>query len=39
MTQAVEEAYANGALGANVFGSGKRIDVVLHRGRGRVHLR
>jgi NADH-quinone oxidoreductase subunit F len=30
----VEEAYANGALGANVFGSGKRIDIVLHRGAG-----
>jgi NADH-quinone oxidoreductase subunit F len=34
MTKAVEEAYANGALGANVFGSGKRIDIVLHRGAG-----
>ena len=31
---AVEEAYANGALGDNVFGSGKRIDMVLHRGAG-----
>jgi NADH-quinone oxidoreductase subunit F len=30
----VEEAYANGALGANAFGSGTRIDVVLHRGAG-----
>jgi NADH-quinone oxidoreductase subunit F len=34
MTQAVEEAYRNGALGENVFGSGKRIDIVLHRGAG-----
>src|SRR4029079_13601390 len=34
MTRAVEEAYANGALGANAFGSGTRIDVVLHRGAG-----
>ncbi len=34
MTKAVEEAYANGALGANAFGSGTRIDVVLHRGAG-----
>ena len=34
MTRAVEEAYANGALGANVFGSGKRIEMVLHRGAG-----
>ena len=31
---AVEEAYAKGALGANVFGSGKRIDIVVHRGAG-----
>ncbi len=34
MAAAVEEAYANGALGANVFGTGKRIDMVLHRGAG-----
>jgi NADH-quinone oxidoreductase subunit F len=34
MTAAVEEAYANGALGDNVFGSGKRIDMVLFRGAG-----
>ncbi len=34
MEDAVAEAYANGALGSNVFGSGKRIDVVLHRGAG-----
>jgi len=34
MTAAVEEAYANGALGADAFGSGKRIDMVLHRGAG-----
>ena len=34
MTAAVAEAYARGALGANAFGSGKRIDVVLHRGAG-----
>jgi NADH-quinone oxidoreductase subunit F len=32
--QAVQEAYAAGALGENVFGSGKRIEVVLHRGAG-----
>ena len=30
----MEEAYADGALGANAFGSGKRIDMVLHRGAG-----
>jgi NADH-quinone oxidoreductase subunit F len=34
MSTAVEEAYSNGALGRNVFGSGKRIDIVLHRGAG-----
>ncbi len=34
MSKAVDEAYAGGALGADVFGSGKRIDVVLHRGAG-----
>ncbi len=34
MTAAVEEAYASGALGGNALGSGKRIDVVLHRGAG-----
>jgi NADH-quinone oxidoreductase subunit F len=34
MQQAVTEATAQGALGANVFGTGKRIDVVIHRGAG-----
>ena len=34
MSAAVDEAFANGALGDNVFGSGKRIDMVLHRGAG-----
>ncbi len=34
MEQAVAEAYATGALGANALGSGKRIDMVLHRGAG-----
>jgi NADH-quinone oxidoreductase subunit F len=34
MSAAVEEAYARGALGADVLGSGKRVDVVLHRGAG-----
>jgi NADH-quinone oxidoreductase subunit F len=34
MSAAVEEAFANGALGDNVFGTGKRIDMVLHRGAG-----
>ncbi|HXG45095.1 MAG TPA: NADH-quinone oxidoreductase subunit NuoF [Gemmatimonadales bacterium] len=34
LLEAVAEAYRHGALGANVFGSGKRIDVVVHRGAG-----
>ena len=34
MTAAVEEAYANGALGGDVFGTGKRVEMVLHRGAG-----
>lgn len=31
---AVEEAYAAGILGANAMGSGKRVDVHVHRGAG-----
>ncbi len=31
---AIKEAYDKGALGANAFGSGKRIDLVLFRGAG-----
>jgi NADH-quinone oxidoreductase subunit F len=34
MEKAVAEAYAAGALGANVLGSGKKLDIVLHRGAG-----
>jgi NADH-quinone oxidoreductase subunit F len=34
MSRAVAEAYAEGALGDNVFGSGKTIHVTLHRGAG-----
>ena len=34
MTQAVEEAYAKGVLGGNAMGSGKRIEMTLHRGAG-----
>jgi len=34
LTAAVEDAYRSGALGGNVFGSGRRIDVVVHRGAG-----
>ncbi len=31
---AVREAYAAGVIGENAMGSGKRIDVVVHRGAG-----
>jgi NADH-quinone oxidoreductase subunit F len=34
MSAAVDEAVANSALGDNVFGTGKRIEMVLHRGAG-----
>jgi len=34
MTDAVAEAYAEGTLGANALGSGKRIEMVIHRGAG-----
>ncbi len=34
MSAAVEEAYAAGVLGANAMGSGRRVDVHVHRGAG-----
>jgi len=34
MVAAVEEAYAAGVLGANAMGSGRRVDVHVHRGAG-----
>jgi NADH-quinone oxidoreductase subunit F len=34
LERAIGEAYAKGYLGADVAGSGKRVDVVLHRGAG-----
>jgi NADH-quinone oxidoreductase subunit F len=34
LADAIQEAYEKGALGANAFGSGKRIDLVLFRGAG-----
>ena len=34
MEKAVAEAYAAGAIGANAFGSGKRIEIILFRGAG-----
>src|SRR5205823_10460581 len=34
MTQAVNEAYAHGAIGRNIFGSDWSVDVVVHPGAG-----
>jgi NADH-quinone oxidoreductase subunit F len=34
MSRALREAYANGALGRNVYGSGFDLDIVLHPGAG-----
>ncbi|HEY4954475.1 MAG TPA: NADH-quinone oxidoreductase subunit NuoF [Gemmatimonadaceae bacterium] len=34
MEQAVKEAYAAGIIGKNAMGSGKRIDVYVHKGAG-----
>ncbi len=34
MEQAVKEAYAAGIIGKNAMGTGKRIDVHVHRGAG-----
>ncbi len=34
VTQAVQEAYDAGILGPNAMGSGKRIDMVVHKGAG-----
>jgi NADH-quinone oxidoreductase subunit F len=34
MEQAVKEAYAAGILGKNAMGSGKRVDVYVHKGAG-----
>ncbi len=34
MEQAVKEAYAAGILGKNAMGTGKRVDVYVHRGAG-----
>ncbi|HET7583779.1 MAG TPA: NADH-quinone oxidoreductase subunit NuoF [Gemmatimonadaceae bacterium] len=34
MSDALREAYDAGILGANAMGSGKRIDIYLHRGAG-----
>ncbi len=34
MFRAVREAYDDGVLGANAMGSGKRVDIVVHKGAG-----
>lgn len=34
MQRALAEAYANGVLGTNALGSGRCIDMVIHRGAG-----
>jgi NADH-quinone oxidoreductase subunit F len=34
LERAIAEAYAGGYVGADVAGSGKRVDIVLHRGAG-----
>ncbi|HEU5171228.1 MAG TPA: NADH-quinone oxidoreductase subunit NuoF [Gemmatimonadales bacterium] len=34
VSAAVEEAYANGVLGRDALGSGRPLDVILHRGAG-----
>ena len=39
LRNAVAEAYAAGYLGKNILGSGFDLDLVVHSGAGRVHLR
>ena len=34
LTQAVNEAYSHGALGAGIFGSGFSLDLIVHPGAG-----
>ena len=34
LQSAVEEAYAKGYLGKNIFGTGFSLDLVVHRGAG-----
>jgi NADH-quinone oxidoreductase subunit F len=34
MQRALDEAYARGTLGANAMGTGKRLDMYIHRGAG-----
>jgi len=34
VTQAVNDAYAHGAIGSDIFGSGFSVDVVVHPGAG-----
>ena len=39
LLHAVEEAYAAGYLGKNILGTGFDLDVTVHAGRRRLHLR
>ena len=39
LLRAVEEAKAAGYLGENILGSGFDLDIVVHAGAGRLHLR
>jgi NADH-quinone oxidoreductase subunit F len=34
LNQAIDEAYRNGVLGPNAFGTGTQIDITVHRGGG-----
>jgi NADH-quinone oxidoreductase subunit F len=34
LQRAIDEAYAKGFLGTNVFGSGQQVDITVHRGAG-----
>ena len=39
LQRAVEEAYLAGHLGKNIHGSGYDLELVVHAGAGRLHLR
>jgi NADH-quinone oxidoreductase subunit F len=34
LQRAIDEAYAKGFLGTNVFGTGQQVDITVHRGAG-----
>lgn len=39
MLKALQEARERGFLGSNIQGSGYDLEIHVHRGRGRLHLR